>query len=172
MGIAIRGGCRFVLLFLLATSLIFLFFRTMLPLDLPSVVWKPLVGQPVTQEDIEAIDSLCFNVLDQVAKIETQNVTKETFCDVITNSFVTNSSDGREIELKEDGANIPVTWDTRKEFVELVRCYRLKEFTIQVEAIQRGLGTIVPVPLLPLFTWQELEMMVCGKRIIDIGQCV
>ena len=142
----------------------------MLPLDLPSVVWKPLVGQQVGPEDIEAIDSLCFNVLDQVANIETQNVTRETFEDVITNSFVATSSDGREIELKENGSNIPVTWDTRKEYVELVRNYRLQEFTAQVDAIRRGLGTIVPVPLLPLFTWQELEMMVCGKRIIDIGK--
>jgi hypothetical protein len=38
--------------------------------------------------------------------------------------------------------------------------FRLGEFKQQVEAIKRGLATIVPLRLLPLFTWQELEMMV------------
>jgi hypothetical protein len=37
-----------------------------------------------------------------------------------------------------------------------------------VEAIKRGLATLVPLRLLPLFTWQELEMMVCGKREVDV----
>ena len=39
---------------------------------------------------------------------------------------------------------------------------------LQVDAIRRGLATIVPVQLLPLFTDKELEFMVCGKREIDI----
>jgi len=34
--------------------------------------------------------------------------------------------------------------------------------------MRRGLATIVPIQLLPLFTWEELELMTCGKREIDI----
>jgi len=149
MGFAIRGG-------------------TILNLDLPSLVWKPLVGQSIVKSDIEAIDSLCYDVLDKIAKIEKQNITEEDFKDYITNNFVTTSSDGREVEIKENGKNIPVTFHNRKEYVQLVEQYRLNEFNSQLQAIRRGLATIVPVPLLPLFTWQELEMMVCGKREIDL----
>lgn len=58
--------------------------------------------------------------------------------------------------------------ENRQEFVSLVENYRLNEFKTQVESIRRGLATIVPIVLLPLFTWQELELMVCGKREIDI----
>ena len=52
--------------------------------------------------------------------------------------------------------------------MELVKKYRLTEFTTQIEALRRGLATIVPIQLLPLFSWQQLELMVCGKREIDI----
>jgi len=149
MGMAIRGG-------------------HILNLDLPSLVWKPLVGESIDRTDLEAIDALCFDVLEKVENIDTQDVTPETFSDFITNSFVTASSDGREIELKENGEDIPVTWENRHEYVQLVQEYRLNEFGIQIAAIKRGLASIVPVRLLPLFTWQELEMMVCGKREIDI----
>jgi len=149
MGIAIRGG-------------------HVLNLDLPSMVWKPLVGQPIVRADLEEVDSLCYDILTKVEKIEDSNVTPETFRDYITNNFVTNSSDGRDIELKENGREVPVEWDTRHEFVRLVEEYRLSEFKQQVEAIKRGMATMVPVRLLPLFTWQELEMMVCGKREIDL----
>lgn len=141
----------------------------MLNLDLPSIVWKPLVGQKIDRSDLEAVDSLCYDILQKVEGIDKQNVTRETFGDYITNNFVTTSSDGREIELKEGGRDIPVTWENRKEFVRLVEQYRLTEFDTQIEAIKRGLATIVPVQLLPLFTWRELEMMVCGKREIDLG---
>jgi hypothetical protein len=81
MGISIRGG-------------------HVLNLDLPSIVWKPLVGLDITRQDLEKVDSLVIDILHKVESIEEQNVTPETFRDYITNAFVTNSSDGREIELK------------------------------------------------------------------------
>ncbi|ETO06653.1 hypothetical protein RFI_30739, partial [Reticulomyxa filosa] len=59
-------------------------------------------------------------------------------------------------------------WENRKEYVQYLEQYRLNEFSTQVDAIRRGLATIVPIALLPLFTWQELELMVCGKHEIDL----
>jgi E3 ubiquitin-protein ligase HERC2 len=37
-----------------------------------------------------------------------------------------------------------------------------------VAAIRAGLASIVPTKLLALFTWEELEMMVCGKKNVDV----
>ncbi|ETO22614.1 hypothetical protein RFI_14580 [Reticulomyxa filosa] len=114
--------------------------RHYLNLDLPCVVWKPLVGKQVGREDLKEIDSLCFDILNKLSNIEKEGITPETFSE----------------------------WDNRKEYVQLLEHYRLNEFNTQVEAIRRGLATIVPIALLPLFTWQELELMVCGKREIDL----
>lgn len=38
----------------------------------------------------------------------------------------------------------------------------------QVESMRKGMATIIPIQLLSLFTWQELELNVCGKNKIDI----
>lgn len=45
----------------------------------------------------------------------------------------------------------------------LVKLYRY-----QVEAIRRGLGTVIPCKLLRLFSWEEVEVLVCGKKEVDI----
>lgn len=46
--------------------------------------------------------------------------------------------------------------------------YRLKEFKPQIDAIQRGLRSIVPTHMLALFTWKELELKICGRPGVDI----
>jgi len=150
MGIAIRGG-------------------HVLNLDLPSVVWKPLVGDRIVRADLEAIHSLCLKMLESIEGLSAlSGVTPTSFNENCQQKFITVSVDGREIELKENGANVAVTWDNRAEYMRLEETYRLQEYKVQVEAIRRGLSTIVPVQLLSLFTWRELENMVCGERDVDV----
>eukprot|EP01083_Nonionella_stella_P059475 155578_1 len=140
-----------------------------LNLDLPSVVWKPLVGETITREDITSIDAGFTEVLEKISAADSDpSITPANFRDVFPYTFATLGSDGEEVELVPDGKNKPVTWENREEFVQFVEKYRLNEFKLQVEAIRRGLATIVPVQLLPLFTFSELEFMVCGKREIDV----
>lgn len=38
----------------------------------------------------------------------------------------------------------------------------------QVEAIRRGMASVVPCHLLRLFSWDELEVLVCGTTDVDI----
>lgn len=66
------------------------------------------------------------------------------------------------------GGDIPVTWHNRMEFASLVEQYRLSEFQEQTDAIIRGISCIVPLPLLCLFSWQEIEYRVCGRPGIDL----
>lgn len=40
--------------------------------------------------------------------------------------------------------------------------------SLQVEAIRRGIGAVIPVQLLRLFSWDDLEMFVCGQEGVDI----
>jgi hypothetical protein len=53
-------------------------------------------------------------------------------------------------------------------WVQAVENYKRTEFVAQCEAMRRGLGSIVPLPLLAMFSWSELELMVCGRRDIDV----
>jgi len=50
-----------------------------------------------------------------------------------------------------------------------VYAYRLSEFKTQVEAIRKGMATVVPVQLLPLFTWRQLELTVCGSHEVNVN---
>lgn len=47
--------------------------------------------------------------------------------------------------------------------------YRLHEFDAQVNAVREGISKVVPVPLLTLFSGNELETMVCGSPDIPLG---
>lgn len=44
----------------------------------------------------------------------------------------------------------------------------LSRLSFQVEAIRRGIGAVIPVQLLRLFSWRDLEMFVCGQGRVDI----
>jgi hypothetical protein len=137
-----------------------------LNLNLSSVVWKQLVGKPLVRDDITAINLLCFNVLDRVSSLDKKDVqgTVDPFAGA---TFCTTTSDGRQLELKKGGAKLKVSWENRHEFIRLEEQYRLNEFNAQVNAIRKGLATIVPVQLLSLFTAGELEFMSCGSGFID-----
>lgn len=83
-------------------------------------------------------------------------------------SFTTITTDGQEIPLCENGKDIPVSRGNYEEWVRRTLEYKLHEFDVQVEAIRRGLATIVPQRLLMLFTWEELELFVCGEPKTDL----
>lgn len=46
---------------------------------------------------------------------------------------------------------------------------RLHESDKQIQAMRKGLSTVVPESLLQLMTWQDLEWRVCGRPYVDVG---
>lgn len=84
-------------------------------------------------------------------------------------AFNTRRSDSSLVDLIPGGSDIPVSYQRRNEYADAVEKYRLHEFDQQFAAIRRGFGTIVPLRLMPLFTWQEAEVLVCGTPEINIA---
>lgn len=82
--------------------------------------------------------------------------------------FTYSSADGTLVELKENGADHPVTWADRHEYARLVLEFRLHELSPPVRAIRAGLTAIIPSRFLSLLTFKELELEVCGSPEIDI----
>eukprot|EP01117_Protostelium_nocturnum_P010705 TRINITY_DN3855_c0_g1_i3.p1 TRINITY_DN3855_c0_g1~~TRINITY_DN3855_c0_g1_i3.p1 ORF type:complete len:2342 (+),score=837.04 TRINITY_DN3855_c0_g1_i3:2301-9326(+) len=144
--------------------------RTGNPLDLgfPSLVWRPLVGSRLDRSDLEAIDKCCCQFLDSIRNMPKEGVTEEIFDSYIFETFSTQSTDGRTVELKPNGKNLAVNWGNRLEFASLVEQYKLNEFQLQTEAMYRGVASIIPLHLLYLFSWQELEYRVCGRPGVDL----
>ncbi|OQR96413.1 HECT E3 ubiquitin ligase [Achlya hypogyna] len=143
--------------------------RDCLGLTLSQVVWKLLVRDTVTLDDLEAVDALIVNSMRSLRLIEASGVTETHFADVITETFTTLSTDNRVVPLVPRGDSVAVTFANRATFADLVEAFRLHEFDASAECVRRGLGMVVPLRYLRLFTWAELEAMVCGSPDVDIA---
>ncbi|CAM4807592.1 unnamed protein product, partial [Rotaria magnacalcarata] len=148
-----------------------------LDLKFPSLLWKHLVKDQVTIEDIEAIDAQSFTLINEIEKcIEQSSQSIAADCDIndLLSSildeirFEVVSSAGQAFELIPGGKDIPITGNNFKEYCKRYRDYRLHEFDRQIEFIRQGLYSVVPGYFLSLFTIVELEEAVCGKARIDI----
>lgn len=74
--------------------------KSVLDLNFPSIIWKPLVCSHLDRSDLEAIDKYCCQFLDSIRNIAKEGVTEETFNEYIFETFSTQTSDGRLVELK------------------------------------------------------------------------
>lgn len=122
--------------------------------------------QPVSMADVAEIDSSAMQPLNDIQAAVQEP--PHLFADLITLNFTAQSLDGQIVDLKLNGRHTAVTRDNYTEYVQLYTQYKTREIDVQIGAIKRGLSTIVPISVLPLYTYDELEQMICGKREIDI----
>lgn len=139
-----------------------------LALDIPSIIWKLLVGETPIKEDLEAIDLFQIQSLEKLRNIHQHGIDAESFGYTFYETFVTISTDSRTVELIPNGKDKDVTFENRNYYCDLVEQYRLHEFDRQAAAVRQGLASMIPYRLLSIYTWDQLEEMVCGKPIIDI----
>ncbi|XP_030832727.1 probable E3 ubiquitin-protein ligase HERC1 isoform X3 [Strongylocentrotus purpuratus] len=145
--------------------------RTKKPLDLhlAPLVWKQLVGIPLTTQDLEEVDFLNVQNLRNISDIDKSGVNEDNFHEVIPlERFEGQSADGRFVPIVPGGWSIPLTFSNRKEYVERALAYRLHELDRQVAAVREGMSWIIPIPLLSLLTYRQLEQMVCGMPVISV----
>ncbi|ETO23737.1 HECT domain and RCC1-like domain-containing protein, partial [Reticulomyxa filosa] len=137
-----------------------------LNLSLPAFFWKPLVGISCGRKDLYEIDTALCKGLEEIWNYPTEK--KNLFENEIKETFMTTLSDMTLVELKPNGSQIPVNFENRREYVSLVYQVRLNEHMPHIECIRRGIHKIVPIHVLSLFTWQELERLICGVPDVNI----
>lgn len=126
--------------------------------------YKQLLGKPITLDDMETVDPDLHNSLVWILENDITGVLDHTFC-------VEHNAYGQIIqyELKPNGKNIPVTEETKKEYVRLYVNWRfLHGIEAQFLALQKGFNEVIPQHLLKAFDEKELELIVCGLGRIDI----
>ena len=122
-----------------------------------------------TEEDLKGMDSSCFQMLEILRNLKGQNIGEEEFKEMFADEmFTTTDSGGRTVELIPDGKNIQLTYDTAREYAEGISKARLDECTEQYALIRKGLSAVVPVQLLSLFTWQQVETKICGTQDVSV----
>jgi hypothetical protein len=137
-----------------------------LNLNLPSMVWKPLVQEEPDRQDVEDVDLLAFRVLDDIKDLV--SAAGAAFDANSEFTFTGTSADGQIRELVPRGESRRVLFADIPEFTALLLQAPIIESRAQCAAIRRGLASVVPFRLLSLFSWQELQAQVCGSQTIDI----
>jgi hypothetical protein len=88
---------------------------------------------------------------------ETFTTTEERFGEMVT------------IELKPGGADIPVTEENKKDYVDLIVEYRIsKRVKEQFDAFMSGYSELIPQDLITVFDERELELLIGGMSEIDV----
>ncbi|UJR17648.1 hypothetical protein I4U23_004544 [Adineta vaga] len=142
----------------------------------PPLLWKSLLTEKISKEDIEAIDIQSFTFINEMEKnveemksIDNNNDVEFLISDALSDSrFDVVSSSGQTYELIPHGTDISITMANLNRYCSCYRQYRLHEFDRQMNLIREGLYSIIPSYYLSLFTANELEEAVCGKNGINI----
>lgn len=78
-------------------------------------------------------------------------------------------SDGSVVDLVPNGHEIMVTDANRAEYVTLAFEARMREHEQHVQAIRRGMSKVIPLELLNIMSWRDLQRDVCGVNTIDLN---
>ena len=141
--------------------------KHLLSFELSPQIWKTIVGDEVTEEDIKAVDSGLISTLQQVREYSESDGVDE-FPFVFDMVFAILDSAGNEVELLPSGSQIAVTFHNRLKFCKMALEARINEARQAAEAIAAGVYALVPQRALSLFTWEQLERTVKGVPEISV----
>jgi hypothetical protein len=156
--------------------------RIALPIELGSFIWKPLVGQSLNADDLRSIDRSSWTEISKLQtlrkKMEKSKSLRrnESSCDGVEAvaevlgdmAWTVALSDGTKIELCKDGARRPISPSNLSKYIRAALLARVNESREVTVAMRDGLTSIVPKWILPLFTWKEMRLMVCGQSEVNI----
>jgi hypothetical protein len=139
-----------------------------LPIALSQVIWKLLVGDEPTLEDLASADISMGHVVRSLRSCSPSQAGSfsELFGDL---RMMYPNSAGESTPLVDGGADIAVTFDSCIEFTERAQKMRVEEARAQVNCIRSGMATAVPVDRMALWSWRDLERRVCGEPTVDMG---
>lgn len=158
--------------------------RIMIPMNFACNVWSPLVGRSLqTSTSLREID-LDFELSLQELELkieapisedsEEAEATRQEMMEQYENAMLVAKDDG--VASKDDSASrallasleLNFSQSNQRQFLEDVRRARLQRSNAQLDSLLQGLGDVLPVELLPLWTPEELELMICGPIELDV----
>ncbi|KIX02120.1 uncharacterized protein Z518_08059 [Rhinocladiella mackenziei CBS 650.93] len=127
-------------------------------------VYKRLLGKEPNLKDLESMDLDYYKSLLWILENDITDVITEDFS-VIEEQF----GEEKVVDLIENGRNIPVTEENKRDYVNAQVRYRLTtSVREQLENFVRGFHDIIPAELVAIFDEQELELLISGLPEIDV----
>jgi HECT-domain (ubiquitin-transferase) len=128
------------------------------------IIFKHILGWPITFEDIKDQDDEYFQSLRELTKIEDVS-------NLFLDFTITEEKNGTKIikELVKEGSSKEVTNENLAEFLKAILRYRTFIRTLpQLTELLLGFFDVVPEPALTIFDANELELILCGFPVIDL----
>jgi hypothetical protein len=139
-----------------------------LNVSFPRVLYKKLLGQHITFDDLRDVDPELHCGLKQLLEYSPAEEVEDVFCR--THEFMWTNSLGehRRVELVPQGADVPVTGQNREAFVQAyVKWLLVDSIALQFDQFKIGFNRVVPPAATVLFHSSELELIVAGYPILD-----
>lgn len=135
------------------------------PTHLVQPLYKHFMGWPITLKDLEHIDDQVYRNLmelldfDDVSQLFLDfNISEDKMGEVVN------------IELVPGGDDIQVTNENLPKYMEAQLVYKLHDkIKSQLLEMVKGFHDVVPEPLLSVFDFQELELLMHGLPNIDMS---
>jgi hypothetical protein len=129
-------------------------------------LYKYLLGWPITFDDLEAVDQDLYANLKKLLDMNPDDI--EYMClDFTTTQNLLGES--VQISLVPNGEDKAVTGENLSVYLEMYFKYlMLERIKPQVIELLLGFYDVIPEPLLTVFDYQEIELMMCGLPTIDI----
>lgn len=126
-------------------------------------LYKHIVGLPITYHDLESIDPEYYRSIQYIYDNDPAPLML-TF-EVDHEEFGVRQS----VELKENGSQIHVTNENKREYIQLVSELKMTtSIKSQLKNLLQGLYDVVPKKLLHIFTENEIELLISGLPEIDV----
>ena len=132
-------------------------------------IYKHMLGWPITFSDLEMVDEVYFTNMKSLEAMSRKGEDISMLClDFTTTQEVLGVKE--TIDLIKDGASIDVTNDNFPEYLEACLKYRmLDRVKPQLNELLLGFFDVIPEPLLTIFDFQELELLMCGLPVIEMA---
>jgi len=140
-----------------------------LNLSLAPIFWKRLIFDDCTTADVKGFDECIYQTLAILRHPEEQDLNKDNFAAAFGGeTFTTRDSSGALVELCPGGSTLQVTFENASEYADLLERQRLTEAADVYAAIRQGMSAVVPMHLIYLFSWKQVETLVCGAADINV----
>uniref|UniRef100_A0A1D1YQV7 E3 ubiquitin-protein ligase n=1 Tax=Anthurium amnicola TaxID=1678845 RepID=A0A1D1YQV7_9ARAE len=126
--------------------------------------YKMILKKKVGLHDMESVDADFYRSLTWALENDITDVLDLTF----------STEDDRfgevvTVDLKEDGQNLAVTQDNKKEYIDLITEWRIsKRVEEQFKSFMEGFNQLIPQELIAVFDERELELLIGGIAEIDV----
>jgi len=129
-------------------------------------MYKYLLGWPITFDDMQFVDDEYYNQLIKLWESSDDDISYICLDFTTTiKSFGQNES----VDLIPNGSQKEVTKENLAEYLEANFLYRfLGQIKSQLTELLLGFLDVIPEPLLTIFDFHELELVMCGVPEIDI----